>query len=85
MPNYPIRIDLDKAKKDTAVRDANKRTPKEEAEKKAMEKKYPFNKYAKGGGIETKGKTKGKMIKMAKGGAIDGIAMKGKTRCKGAK
>jgi len=25
------------------------RTPKEEAEKKAMEKKYPFNKYAKGG------------------------------------
>jgi hypothetical protein len=38
---------------------------------------------AKGGGIETKGKTKGKMIKMAKGGSIDGIATKGKTRCKG--
>ena len=28
---------------------APKRTPKEEAEKKAMEKKYPFNTYAKGG------------------------------------
>ena len=27
-----------------------------------------MKKYAKGGGIESKGKTKGKMIKMAKGG-----------------
>jgi hypothetical protein len=41
--------------------------------------------YARGGGIEKKGKTKGTMVKMAKGGSIDGIAMKGKTRCKGAK
>ena len=40
---------------------------------------------AKGGGIERKGKTKGTMIKMAKGGSIDGVALKGKTRCKGAK
>jgi hypothetical protein len=44
-----------------------------------------MKKYAKGGGIEKKGKTKGTIIKMAKGGSIDGIAMKGKTRCKGAK
>jgi len=43
-------------------------------------------------GIAKKGKTKGMMPKMnkggacyAKGGSIDGIAMKGKTRCKGAK
>lgn len=40
---------------------------------------------AKGGGIERKGKTKGTMIKMAKGGSIDGVAQRGKTRCKGAK
>ena len=104
---YPIRIDLDKAKRDTAARDAKaaaKRTPREEAEKKAMEKKYPFNKYAsgggvtkqmpsakgmgsmgmaKGGGAERKGKTSTKMVKMAKGGSIDGIAQRGKTRCKG--
>lgn len=105
---YPIRIDLEKAKRDTAARDAKaaaeKRTPREEAEKKAMEKKYPFNKYAsgggvtkqmpssknmgsmgmaKGGGAERKGKTSTKMVKMAKGGSIDGIAMRGKTRCKG--
>lgn len=40
---------------------------------------------AKGGGIEKKGKTNTKMVKMAKGGSIDGIAQRGKTRCKGAK
>ena len=41
---------------------------------------------AKGGGVEMKGKTKGKMVKMAKGGSVskraDGIASKGKTNCK---
>ena len=45
-------------------------------------------------GVAKKGHTKGMMPKMAcggkmkgyaKGGSIDGIAMKGKTRCKGAK
>ena len=43
---------------------------------------------AKGGGIESKGKTKGKVIKMAAGGSVssasrraDGIAQRGKTRC----
>ena len=45
-------------------------------------------KYAKGGGIESKGKTKGTVIKMASGGSVssasrraDGIAQRGKTRC----
>jgi hypothetical protein len=37
---------------------------KEAAAKKGM----PAKKMAKGGGIESKGKTKGKMVKMAKGG-----------------
>jgi hypothetical protein len=40
--------------------------------------------YAYGGGVEHKGKTKGKMVKMAKGGSVskraDGCAMKGKTK-----
>jgi hypothetical protein len=43
-------------------------------------------KMAKGGGVEIKGKTKGKMVKMANGGSVskraDGIASKGKTHCK---
>ena len=47
-------------------------------------------KYAKGGGIESRGKTKGTVIKMASGGSVssvssasrraDGIAQRGKTR-----
>jgi hypothetical protein len=44
--------------------------------------------YAKGGGIESKGKTKGRVIRMASGGSVssasrraDGIAQRGKTRC----
>jgi len=41
-------------------------------------------KMARGGGIETKGKTKGKMIKMAAGGSAskraDGCAVRGKTK-----
>jgi len=45
-------------------------------------------KYAKGGGIEARGKTKGTIIRMASGGSVssasrraDGIAQRGKTRC----
>jgi len=41
------------------------------AKKKAMaagKKEMPMKKMAKGGGVESKGKTKGKMIKMTKGG-----------------
>jgi hypothetical protein len=48
-----------------------------------------MKKMAKGGGVEAKGKTKGKMVKMAMGGSVgnaskraDGIATKGKTKCK---
>lgn len=43
-------------------------------------------KMAKGGGVERKGKTKGAMVKMAKGGSVssraDGVAQRGKTNCK---
>jgi hypothetical protein len=43
-------------------------------------------KMARGGGIESKGKGAGTMIKMASGGSVsaraDGIASKGKTNCK---
>ena len=43
-------------------------------------------KYAKGGGIESRGKTKGTIIKMAAGGSVsaraDGIAQRGKTKFK---
>jgi hypothetical protein len=38
------------------------------AKKKEAAAKKPTTKMAKGGGIESKGKTKGKMVKMAKGG-----------------
>ena len=47
-------------------------------------KKGGKTKMAKGGGIERKGKTNTKMVKMAKGGSIDGIAQRGKTRYAGA-
>jgi len=33
-------------------------------------------------GIAKKGKTRGAMVKMAKGGSVDGIAKKGRTRLK---
>jgi len=57
----------------------------EAAEMGAM-KKGGMAKYAKGGGIESRGKTKGTIIKMAAGGlagghkAADGIAQRGKTK-----
>ena len=35
---------------------------------KAAERKYEGEKFARGGGIESRGKTKGKMITMKKGG-----------------
>jgi hypothetical protein len=42
--------------------------------------------YARGGGIESKGKGAGTMIRMASGGSVssraDGVAVKGKTNCK---
>ena len=42
-----VRIDLDKAREDTAIRDATAK--RDAAQKAAMKKKYPFNKYAEGG------------------------------------
>jgi hypothetical protein len=43
-----------------------------------------MNKFAKGGGIESRGKTKGTVIRMAAGGSVssraDGIAQRGKTK-----
>ena len=43
-------------------------------------------KFAKGGGIESRGKTKGTVIRMAAGGSVsaraDGIAQRGKTKFK---
>ena len=54
----------------------------------AMGEKSEEKKYAKGGGIEARGKTKGTVIRMASGGSVssasrraDGIAQRGKTRC----
>ena len=46
-------------------------------------KKSGTAKYAKGGGIESRGKTKGTVIRMASGGFVrsaDGIAQRGKTK-----
>ena len=49
-------------------------------------KKGGMAKYAKGGGIESRGKTKGTVIRMASGGSVsaraDGIAQRGKTKFK---
>ena len=49
----------------------------------------PVSGYARGGGIESKGKTKGKIVKMASGGMVghasaraDGCAQRGKTKGK---
>ena len=53
---------------------------------KSMIKHEKSEMMARGGGIEKKGKTDGKMVKMAKGGSVskraDGIASRGKTSCK---
>lgn len=53
---------------------------------KGHEARMHGQKMAKGGGVEVKGKTKGKMVKMANGGSVskraDGVATKGKTSCK---
>lgn len=48
---------------------ASKSMIKHEMEEAGMKKGGKVAKYARGGGIETKGKTKGTMVKMAMGGA----------------
>ena len=60
-----VRIDLERAREDTATRDAEKR--RYAAQKKAMEKKYPFNKYddmgkAKGGKVMKKSDKAGRAL-----------------------
>ena len=64
---------------------SGKISPQQYAKGEDMEK---TKKYAKGGGIESRGKTKGTIIRMAMGGSVssasrraDGIAQRGKTRC----
>lgn len=64
---------------------SGKISPQQYAKGEDMEK---TKKYAKGGGIESRGKTKGTIIRMASGGSVssasrraDGIAQRGKTRC----
>lgn len=66
-----------------------RRDMKQEKDQKNMESSVRGKKMAKGGGVESKGKTKGKMVKMAEGGMVgkaskraDGIASRGKTKCK---
>jgi len=74
------------AKFEKSGKDAEKKGMKEGSKAEmAMDKKQMMGmpKMARGGGIETRGKTKGSMIKMANGGfvrAADGIAQKGKTK-----
>lgn len=60
------------AKKEVAFmqkKGAPKSMIKHEMEEAGMKKGGKVAKYARGGGIETKGKTKGTMVKMAMGGA----------------
>ena len=55
----------------------------EKAEMKNMCGGGMAKKYARGGGIESRGKTKGTIIKMATGGFVrsaDGVAQRGKTK-----
>lgn len=58
-----------------------------EHEEMGMKKGGGVKKYARGGGIESRGKTKGTVVKMARGGSVgsaskraDGVASKGKTK-----
>jgi hypothetical protein len=59
---------------------------KHEAAEMGAMKKGGMAKYARGGGIESRGKTKGTIVKMAAGGlagghkSADGIAQRGKTK-----
>ena len=75
------------AGKETKAEEAKERKAAgSKAAYKKMEKKFEGEKYARGGGVEKKGKTKGTMVKMAAGGSVskraDGIAKKGRTSCK---
>lgn len=85
---YPVRLNLDEIKKRSMKGETRPARPSTQsdldrhARRQGEESKSEsmVMRKAKGGGIERKGKTKGTMVKMAKGGSIDGIAKKGKTR-----
>ena len=68
-------VNADKAQKGTTMATKGKMpafmakiAKADEAKDMKMMKKKPTAKYARGGGIEVKGKTKGKMVTMARGG-----------------
>jgi hypothetical protein len=67
-------VNADKAQKGTTMATKGKmpafmaKMSKAEDAKDMKMKKKPTAKYARGGGIEVKGKTKGKMVTMASGG-----------------
>lgn len=73
-----------KMREDIAERNRNRGPGRGPLSRNGMKDK-PFG-YARGGGVESKGKTKGTFIKMASGGSVsaraDGIAQRGKTNCK---
>lgn len=100
-----VRIDLDKAKRDTAKRDALLRSATDVDGAVARGNREPYERIppkggvgkAKGGAIKKDMKmanksgramvkksadTKGRAMKFAKGGSIDGCATKGKTKGK---
>lgn len=87
MPAPQSDKELDKISPEARkMMEQKKRDMEQEKKQGTMEK---VKGYAKGGGIEKKGKTRGTMVKMANGGMVgkaskraDGIATKGKTKCK---
>ena len=84
--------DMDMKKPNPFMEMIAKKKEKAEGESPSFQKKEGKKgekaemKFAKGGGIESKGKTVGKVIRMASGGSVssraDGIASRGKTNCK---
>ena len=70
------------------VKKGGKKVPAFAADGMGKMKKGGMAKYARGGGIESRGKTKGTIVKMAAGGlagghkSADGIAQRGKTKAR---
>lgn len=85
MPAPQSDTELDKISPEARkMMEQKRQDKKQEQSQQSIEKKY-----ARGGGIEKKGKTRGTMVKMANGGSVgkaskraDGVATKGKTKCK---
>lgn len=82
LPKSMVREEMSEAKKY-----ARGGMPMKDGKPAFMQKKMNMGgmaKYARGGGIESRGKTKGTVIKMASGGSVsaraDGCAQRGKTK-----